>query len=218
MLDGSELSSALQTVLCDGEPSNTKLDRNTMIGLNRHIVQVVEHHPNWAALAADACQEVQRVCGNLLTDLQHVGSTSVPDLPAKPILDIAAAVVTLDAIPALVQRLTGIGYLYRGDGGEEGGHLFVRESSPEVRTLHLHVVEHHGTQWRNYLCFRDLLRQHPEIREQYAGLKQELGNRFQDDRKSYTASKHDFIRGILETQAAQRRASDGDAAPFHRRA
>jgi GrpB protein len=123
ILDGSELSSALQTVLCDGEPSNTKLGHKTMIGLNRHIVQVVEHHPSWAALAADACQDVWRACGNLLTDLQHVGSTSVPDLPAKPILDIAAAVVTLDAIPALVQRLTSIGYIYRGDGGEEGSPL-----------------------------------------------------------------------------------------------
>lgn len=175
-----------------------------MIGLNRYSVQVVEHHPSWGVLAADACQEVQRVCGNLLTDLQHVGSTAVPDLPAKPILDIAAAVATLDAIPELVERLTGIGYIYRGDGGEEGGHLFVRESSPDVRTIHLHVVEHQDAQWRNYLFFRDLLRQHPGIRKQYATLKQELGNRFRDDRKSYTASKHAFIRGILETDEAQR--------------
>ena len=174
-----------------------------MIGLKRHTVQVVEHHPSWAALAADACQEARRVCGNRLADLQHVGSTSVPDLPAKPILDIAAAVATLDAIPELVQRLTGIGYIYRGNGGDEGGHLFVRESSPDVRTIHLHVVEHNGTQWRNYLLFRDLLRQNPGIRKQYAELKQELGNRFRDDRKSYTASKHDFIRGILETKEAQ---------------
>ena len=90
-----------------------------------------------------------------------------------------------------------------GDGGDEGGHLFVRESSPDVRTIHVHVVEHNGTQWRNYLFFRDLLRQNPGIRKQYAELKQEVGNRFRDDRKSYTASKHDFIQGILETKEAQ---------------
>jgi len=85
-----------------------------MIGLKRHIVQVVEHNPSWAALAADACQEARRVCGNLLADLQHVGSTSVPDLPAKPILDLAAAVAVLDTIPELIRWLTGIGYIHSG--------------------------------------------------------------------------------------------------------
>jgi len=174
-----------------------------MIGLRRHTVQVVEHHPGWAALAEDACQEARSVCGNLLTDLQHVGSTAVPDLPAKPILDIAAGVRTPGAIPELVTRLTAIGYIYRGDGRDDGGHLFVKESSPDVRTVHLHVVEHNGTQWRNYLLFRDLLRQNTGIRKQYAALKQDLGTRFRHDRKSYTAAKHDFIRGILETQEAQ---------------
>jgi GrpB-like predicted nucleotidyltransferase (UPF0157 family) len=174
------------------------------LGLRRRTVQVVEHDPRWAALAADACQDAWRVCGDLLADLQHVGSTSVPDLPAKPILDIAAAVATLDAIPELVQRLTETGYIYRGDLGDAGGHLFVRESSPDVRTVHLHAVEHSGTQWRSYLLFRDLLQQDAGIRRQYAELKQELGKRFRDDRRSYTASKHEFIRGILKTDEAQR--------------
>ena len=166
-------------------------------------MRVVEHDLCWAALAADACREAWSVCGDLLADLQHVGSTSVPDLPAKPILDIAAAVATLDAVPELVQRLTGTGYIYRGDLGDAGGHLFVRESSPDVRTVHSHAVEHKGTQWRNYILFRDLLRQDAGIRSQYAELKQELGKRFRDDRRSYTASKHDFIRGILGDHEAQ---------------
>jgi GrpB-like predicted nucleotidyltransferase (UPF0157 family) len=168
-----------------------------MIGLQRHIVQIVEHHPGWAALAATACRDIQRVAGDLIADLQHVGSTAVPDLPAKPILDIAAGVQTPEAISELIKRLPDIGYIYRGDGGTEGGHLFVQESSPDVRTIHLHVVACHDTQWRNYLLFRDLLRRDVAIRQQYAALKQELGHRFRDDRKSYTDAKHDFIRGVL---------------------
>jgi len=181
-----------------------------MIGLQRHIVQVVESHPGWAALAASACRVIQLAAGDFIADLQHVGSTAVPKLPAKPILDIAAGVRTPETIPELVKRLSTIGYLYRGDGGTEGGHLFVKESSPDVRTIHLHVVEHHGMQWCNYLRFRDLLRQNPAIRQQYAALKQALGNRFRDDRKSYTAAKHDFIRGILESGESPQRIS-GDA-------
>jgi GrpB-like predicted nucleotidyltransferase (UPF0157 family) len=64
-----------------------------MIGLKRHTVEVVDHDPGWAMLAFEACQAVRSACGALLVDVQHVGSTAVPDLPAKPVLDIAAAVV-----------------------------------------------------------------------------------------------------------------------------
>jgi len=67
-----------------------------MIGLKRHTVDVVDHDPSWTVLGVLACQTVRNACGELLADVQHVGSTAVPDLPAKPILDIAAAVVTLD--------------------------------------------------------------------------------------------------------------------------
>jgi GrpB-like predicted nucleotidyltransferase (UPF0157 family) len=78
-----------------------------MIGLRRHTVKVVDHDPAWAALAAEACQAVRKACGELLVDVQHVGSTAVPDLPAKPIIDIAAAVVTFDPMPELIRRGDG---------------------------------------------------------------------------------------------------------------
>ncbi len=71
------------------------------------------------------------------------------------------------------------------------------ESAPEIRTAHIHVVPHHSSQWRNYLRFRDLLRADSDVRRQYAVLKQGLHRRYADNRKAYTASKHDFIRGLL---------------------
>ena len=172
---------------------------NEMIGLQRYTVRVVDHHPGWADLATEACHQVRAAGGNLIADVQHVGSTAVPDLPAKPILDLAAAVTTLDVIPALIEKLVALGYIYRGDGGDAGGHLFVWESAPDVRTIHLHVVSHDDAQWRNYLRFRDLLRQDPALRRRYAELKEELRKRFPDDRKSYTDAKHNFIRGVLDS-------------------
>src|SRR2546422_4163190 len=117
-----------------------------MIGLRRHTVKIVDHDPDWAALAAEACQAVRKACGELLVDVQHVGSTAVPDLPAKPIIDVAAAVVTFDPMPELVRGLADIGYRYRRDAGDAGGHLFVVDSSLDIRTIHLHVVEHSGSQ------------------------------------------------------------------------
>jgi len=179
--------------------ARTKLDESrAMIGLKRNTLKVVDHDPDWAALAVEACQTVRNTCGGLLVDVQHVGSTAVPDLPAKPILDIAAAMVTFDSMRELLKRLAAIGYRYRGDHGYAGGHVFVVESSPEIRTIHLHVVEQSSSQWRHYVRFRDLLRHEPTIRKRYAELKRDLASICRDDREAYTASKADFIREVLD--------------------
>jgi len=182
-----------------------------MIGLKRHTVRVVEHHPGWAARAEQTCRELRRAGGDLIVDAQHVGSTAVPGLPAKPILDIAVAVAKADAVPELVRRLAEAGYVYRGDAADEGGHLFVRESSPEVRTAHVHVVALEDSQWRDYLRFRDLLRQDAEIRREYAELKRQLAARHAGERKAYTAAKNNFVRAVLsaERQAQPETPEDG---------
>ena len=176
-----------------------KSDRQPLVGLRRYTVRIVDHEPGWVGLAAEVCREIAGVCGELVVDVQHVGSTAVAGLPAKPILDIAAAVWSVEAMAMLIDRLEPLNYIYRGDGGGEGGHLFVRESEPEVRTVHLHVVDRDDAQWANYLLFRDLLRGDAEIREQYAGLKTRLAATFANDRRSYTSAKHEFIRRLLET-------------------
>jgi GrpB-like predicted nucleotidyltransferase (UPF0157 family) len=168
-----------------------------MIGLKRNTVKVVDHDPRWAMVALDACHAVRSACDELIVDVQHVGSTAVADLPAKPVLDIAAAVVTFDAIPEIIRGLNRLGYLYRGDHGDAGGHLFVVESSPNIRTVHLHIVEHSGSQWRNYVLFRDLLRHRPAIRKRYAVLKRDIASICRDDRQLYAALKADFIRRTL---------------------
>ncbi len=82
----------------------------------------------------------------------------MPGLDAKSIIDIPVAVPSRQVILQLGDPLRGLGYLYRGDAGGDGGHLFVRESAPEVRTHHLHVVEVNDPQWRQSLLFRDMLR------------------------------------------------------------
>jgi GrpB-like predicted nucleotidyltransferase (UPF0157 family) len=176
---------------------------NEMTGLKRHTVHVVDHQPRWAGLGAEACQKVKEVCGHLIVDVQHVGSTAVPRLPAKPILDLAAAVTTHAAIPELVEKLAGVGYIYRGDRADAGGHLFVWGPEPDVRAVHLHVVEVKDPQWRNYIRFRDTLRENPILRKRYGELKKKLKSTYPDDRESYTKSKHEFIQRVLNMEAQQ---------------
>jgi len=171
-----------------------------MIGLQRGTVQVVAHHPDWRDLFERERRILQQHIGHLVLDIQHVGSTAVPGLDAKPILDIAVAVTSMAVIPQCVPLLCHISYIDRGDGGTNGGYLFVKESAPDVRTHHVHMVAKDDPQWHNYLLFRDMLRADQGLRTRYTNLKKALQEQFSHDRKSYTASKHDFIRGVLRHQ------------------
>ncbi|HOQ29247.1 MAG TPA: GrpB family protein [Armatimonadota bacterium] len=168
-----------------------------MIGLKRHTVRIVDYDPAWAARYREEARVIRSALDALAVDVQHVGSTAVPGLMAKPILDIAVAVEALEAIPEVVRRLVATGYIDRGDAGRNGGYLLARESEPEVRVVHTHLVCRDDDQWRNYLAFRDLLRGDPEIRAGYARLKRELAARFPNDRRNYTAGKEAFVRSAL---------------------
>jgi GrpB-like predicted nucleotidyltransferase (UPF0157 family) len=179
-----------------------------MIGLRRHTVQVVEHRSEWAGLFGAEAETLRERIGDIVADIQHVGSTAVPGLPAKPILDIAVAVRSGDAIPLVVRRLVEAGYIDRGDAGREGGYLLVKDSEPDVRIVHLHIVEQADIQWRNYTVFRDTLCGDSSIQERYANLKRCLAEQFRDDRKSYTEGKNRFIQEVLNSN---REAQQADA-------
>jgi GrpB-like predicted nucleotidyltransferase (UPF0157 family) len=167
-------------------------------GLKRHTVRVVEHRPEWAELFGAEARDLRLAAGELAEDIQHVGSTAVPGLPAKPIIDVAIAIRSRTAIPELAERLVDDGYIDRGDGGQNGGWLLVKESAPNIRSFHVHIVERSDPQWGNYLAFRDALRQDATLRDRYAALKRGLAAQFAGDRKSYTKAKHEFIRGTLK--------------------
>lgn len=165
------------------------------LGLRRHTVRIVDHRPEWTAAFQREAAEIWNCVGDLVLDVQHVGSTAVAGLPAKPILDVAIAVHTPDAIPPVVERLGSRGYIDRGYA--EGGYLLVRESEPDVRTIHLHILPAADNQWLDYITFRETLRQNPDIRRRYAELKQTLADRHRNDLKAYTAGKAAFIRAVL---------------------
>ena len=171
----------------------------SMIGLKRGTVVLVPHQSAWRDAFEAERSRIITSAAELVIDVQHVGSTSVPGLDAKPIIDIAVAVRSMEEIPTLSEILPGIGWIERGYREHECDYLFVKESAPEFRTHHLHVVEIESLQWCNYLAFRDLLRKRQDIRARYAELKHCLNEKFADDRKSYTAAKEEFISSILDT-------------------
>jgi GrpB-like predicted nucleotidyltransferase (UPF0157 family) len=127
--------------------------------------------------------------------IHHVGSTAVPGLAAKPIIDILVGVADLESSRACFEPLAQRDYLYAPYRTEEM-HWFCKPD-PTRRTHHLHLVPADSRRFRDELAFRDHLRAHPEAAAEYAALKRELAERFEHDREAYTEAKSEFIRSIL---------------------
>lgn len=119
-------------------------------------------------------------------------------LLAKPIVDLAVGLSTDRDLDAVTKELEEAGWIYRGDAGDSGGHVFVLEARPWHRVAHLHVVGHGGLQWRNYLRLRDLLRTSPDARHQYEAVKLRLAAEHGDDRLAYTDGKSAVVSSLLQ--------------------
>lgn len=151
-----------------------------------------EYDPRWATEFEHEAGVLSRLLGPLVTAIEHVGSTSVPGLAAKPIIDIALAFESRQQLDEARRALRSAGYHDVGDFGERGGVIIAK--GPRSRRTHaLHLVDARSDQWRGYLAFRDRLRRDTALRERYATLKRELAARFPFDRASYLAGKVEFI-------------------------
>lgn len=169
------------------------------IGLQPGMVAIHDYDPYWAMLFDQERELLERALGSLVVDIQHVGSTAVPGLPAKPIIDIAVGVVQLALVPSLIAPLETLAYRYHGEHGVAGRHFFSRGTPT---THHLHVIEVHSQRWLNMMLFRDYLRQHEHVLHHYASLKRTLALQFPDDRTSYQDGKGDFIISTIQQALA----------------
>lgn len=180
------------------------------LGLKQGTVEVVTHNPEWLIIFENERQSLARLLGTTAADIQHVGSTAITELDAKPIIDIAVGVNKWADVNDAVIKLTAadwidIGWMIELSANQENGdYLLVKELQSGVRSHHLHVVQVGSTQWDNFILFRDALNCAPELRERYAQLKNRLAVEFANDRNAYTAAKEDFITRVI---AEQRRTS-----------
>jgi GrpB-like predicted nucleotidyltransferase (UPF0157 family) len=167
-----------------------------VLGLTYGKVRVVDGHPGWPGAFQGVAANLRLALGSLASAVEHVGSTAVPGLAAKPILDIAIGLAPGVDAARIIAILEPLGWIYRGDKGD-AGLLLVLEDRPAHRVAHAHVVRYCGTSWQRYLAFRDRLRSDPGARDAYAQLKRGLAELFADDRRAYTAAKDSFIAGLL---------------------
>ncbi|NNC73846.1 MAG: GrpB family protein [Sphingomonadaceae bacterium] len=164
-------------------------------------IEIVDPDPAWPdAYAAERRRIEAALDGTKWLAIEHYGSTAVPGLPAKPIIDILMAVPSLDAArEAFPGRLAQLDYVFWSDNPKLDRLYFVKGMPPygAKRTHHLHVCERPSAMW-SQLGFRDYLRDHPDEAARYALLKRELAARHADDRDAYTDGKGDFIGAVME--------------------
>lgn len=171
-----------------------------MIGLERGRVALAEHDRAWERLAAEAGERIRRAWGPVALDVQHVGSTAIRHIRAKPILDLAVAVESLATAEAHSPELERAGFRRRGS--DVPGQILYVGGVGERRTHHIHVVPRDDIQWANYLNFRDYLNAKPGEAKRYEALKLRLAARYPQDRVAYTAGKAACIARMLAAARA----------------
>jgi GrpB-like predicted nucleotidyltransferase (UPF0157 family) len=163
-------------------------------------VEIVDYDPRWPALFDEEAGRLRATLDpSLIMGLEHFGSTAVPNLCAKPIIDILIAVRSLaDAQARFVERLRNLDYVYWAENPNKDRMFFVKGMPPfgSRRSHHVHVTEIHGEMWQR-LAFRDYLRAHPEEAGTYEQLKRRLATEHPADREAYTGAKSAYIESVM---------------------
>lgn len=167
-----------------------------MLGLKSGTVKLTSHHKQWAELFKKEKKRLLSVLNKININIEHVGSTAIPGLKAKPILDTILSVPTKKLTKTVYKILEKNGYTDHGEVGIVERHLFVR-GTEEKRTHHLHVTLKDSNFWKEHIQFRDYLLLHKSALKKYDALKRKLAKQYANDRKSYTKAKNAFIQNIL---------------------
>lgn len=169
-------------------------------------IRIVEHDPGWAERAGDERRRLQEALGPMAVRLDHVGSTAVPGLAAKPIIDLQLSVAALEPRDPYLQPLERLGYAFLPQPGFPDYHFFARPRE-RPRSHHLHVCEAGSHNELRHLAVRDFLRAHPDEAERYAKLKRELAERHPRDRLAYIAGKDPCVAELEARALSWARAS-----------
>ncbi|HSY91834.1 MAG TPA: GrpB family protein [Candidatus Binatus sp.] len=162
--------------------------------MNSPIV-IQNYDPLWPQRFQTLRSPIAAVLGGLAAAIEHVGSTAVPGLAAKPVIDIDILLISASDLSLVIHRLASLGYEHRGDLGIAGRESFL--APPGDFLHHLYVCPPGSEEYRRHIAFRDYLRSHPEDADTYATLKRRLADKFRADREAYNQAKSAFVGEIL---------------------
>lgn len=159
-------------------------------------VIVTPYDPHWPEAFDRIRRELEAALGGMALDIHHVGSTSVPGLSAKPIIDIDVEIASYEKFPQVVEKLEKAGYLHEGNLGIPGREAFCYEGKPHLQKHHLYVCPSDSEELHRHITFRDYLRSHPEAAAQYGVVKTEAARLYPDSIDGYMAHKSACIEEL----------------------
>ncbi|TYP54205.1 GrpB family protein [Thermosediminibacter litoriperuensis] len=158
-------------------------------------VVVTEYNPMWPVMFEAEAAEIKKIFGHELIAIHHIGSTSVPGMKAKPIIDIMPVVRDINAVDKFNDKMIELGYEPMGEFGLPGRRYF--RKGGDNRTHHVHIYQFDNTtEVERHLAFRDYLREHKDAAEEYGKLKEKLAKRFPDDIEAYMDGKDQFVKEL----------------------
>lgn len=160
-------------------------------------ITIVRADPSWALEFSKIRAMISEYIGDLIIGIEHVGSTSVPGLGAKPIIDLDVIIEDLTYLPAIIKRLDSAGFDHEGNLGIEGREAFKRRFDDGFMPYHLYVCLKDNKALHEHIAFRDYLRSHPDDAKEYERIKQEQAKSFPHDIEGYVSGKQTFIESIL---------------------
>lgn len=159
-------------------------------------VIVLPYDSAWKTAFEQIRKEIEQVIGDLIMDIEHVGSTSVEGMSAKPCIDLDVVIPDYNVFDDVVDRLKAIGYFHEGDLGIKGREAFRYSGKPHLQTHHLYVCPQDSGELHRHITFRNFLRTHPEAVKRYSAVKETAARLFPDDIDRYMAYKAPCIQAL----------------------
>jgi GrpB-like predicted nucleotidyltransferase (UPF0157 family) len=175
--------------------------------VRRTIVTLVPYDPVWPVRFEAVRRAIVEACSGLVARVEHIGSTAVAGLAAKPVLDLMPGLAHVEDGERIVPMMTALGYAYRGEFGIPGRHLFTRwidgDAHVEKHNVHAYPIGH--SEWVRHLVFRDALRADDTVRVEYEQLKRTLAMRFPHDVETYAEAKSRFVDRVIAARGGPAR-------------
>ncbi len=159
-------------------------------------VVVVAHSALWSEMFAAEARKLEEVFGRNAVAIHHIGSTAVPGIHAKPVIDVLIEVPDLALVDAREDAMVSMGYQAKGAFGIEGRRYFRKDDASGTRTHHVHVFQTGSPDIDRHLVFRDYLRAHPQIARQYSDLKVALARKHPNDIEAYMDGKDSLVKAV----------------------
>lgn len=161
---------------------------------NKRIVKVVPHNPTWKQKFNEESKKIEKIFKEIFISIHHIGSTAIPPVKAKPIIDIMVEVEDINKVDSYNKQMEELGYVALGEYGIPKRRFF--QKGGNNRTHHVHIFQSRSPQIKRHIDFRDYLISHPKIAGEYSRLKEKLAKKYRYDIDKYQEGKESFIKRI----------------------